>query len=564
MSDPFFARKRKRGGQSAGRGAPNGRSQSQSNGRRGGGRANGNGVSQREPHIVEGSIASEDDEEITDPESSDEEDAEMKDAESGSGEGSDSDEIEDADEDEEFADESAADKRRRLAQQYLDNLQSEIDTAGFDARDVDKDILAARLNEDVAEDQGRLYKNIVKAFTFTRPQRLFLSSKKMLTATDVATPDEPTFAYVVSKDRTLSKFDLATGARVRYAAGHNEKDIICVAVSNDGAFVATGSADHKINVFDANSLELLKSFTQHRGAVTGLAFRRGSHILYSCSADRTVKSWSLDALTYVETLFGHQDEISAIAALAQERCITAGSRDRTVRLWKIVDESQLIFRGGGSGGSAARPRKAVEDGSAAAPEKKKAVYLENSINCVALVDHHIFVSGSDNGSLSLWTLAKKKPVYVVPQAHGFDSLASPEHYSAEQDASKIELPPKQPRWITALATLPYADIVVSGSWNGSVKVWKVNVDESDRVDRDGTLLGGTKKQYELQPVAELRVQGVVNGLSVVEDGKDALKICVAVGKEMKNGRWFKKGSAKNGVHVLTLKRTTKRGVLAGA
>jgi WD40 repeat protein len=40
--------------------------------------------------------------------------------------------------------------------------------------------------------------------------------------------------------------------------------------------------------------------------VTGLAFRPGSHTLYSCSYDRSVKIWSLDDAAYVDTLFGHQ------------------------------------------------------------------------------------------------------------------------------------------------------------------------------------------------------------------------------------------------------------------
>lgn len=120
MSDPFFARKRKRGSQSASL------SQGASNGKFRNGRTNNSRGPQRQPQIQEGTIASEDDEEITDPETTDDEDAEMNDAESDSNEESDSDEIEDVEEQKEFADESAADKRRRLAQQYLDNLQTEI------------------------------------------------------------------------------------------------------------------------------------------------------------------------------------------------------------------------------------------------------------------------------------------------------------------------------------------------------------------------------------------------------------------------------------------------------
>lgn len=66
--------------------------------------------------------------------------------------------------DEEFADENAADKRRRLAKQYLENLkQSEFDGDGdefFDAQDLDDDIVSRRLQTDVAEQKGYIYKFI--------------------------------------------------------------------------------------------------------------------------------------------------------------------------------------------------------------------------------------------------------------------------------------------------------------------------------------------------------------------------------------------------------------------
>ena len=48
---------------------------------------------------------------------------------------------------------------------------------------------------------------------------------------------------------------------------------------------------------------------------------------------------------YFKIRFGHQDHIESIDTLHLERCVTAGSRDRTVRLWKIIEESQLVFRG---------------------------------------------------------------------------------------------------------------------------------------------------------------------------------------------------------------------------
>uniref|UniRef100_A0A6U2FL69 Uncharacterized protein n=1 Tax=Chlamydomonas euryale TaxID=1486919 RepID=A0A6U2FL69_9CHLO len=101
----------------------------------------------------------------------------------------------------------------------------------------------------------------------------------------------------------------------------------------------------------------LQSFAGHRDVVTALAFRDGSHQLFSASFDRTVKMWSLDDRAYMDTLFGHQAEVLCLDALRAERALTGGS-DRTVRLWKVPEESQLVFRCEGRGGRQARVRGA--------------------------------------------------------------------------------------------------------------------------------------------------------------------------------------------------------------
>lgn len=61
--------------------------------------------------------------------------------------------------DEEFADENATEKRRRLAKQYLENLKNdEGQDQDFDAQDLDDDIVSRRLQVDVAESKGYVYK----------------------------------------------------------------------------------------------------------------------------------------------------------------------------------------------------------------------------------------------------------------------------------------------------------------------------------------------------------------------------------------------------------------------
>ena len=49
-------------------------------------------------------------------------------------------------------DETGAERRLRLAEQYLENIKGEVDEAGFDAEDIDRDLIAARLQADVVGD----------------------------------------------------------------------------------------------------------------------------------------------------------------------------------------------------------------------------------------------------------------------------------------------------------------------------------------------------------------------------------------------------------------------------
>lgn len=45
--------------------------------------------------------------------------------------------------------ETAADRRLKLAERYLENVRDEVDDVGFDAAEIDRDLIAERLKEDV-------------------------------------------------------------------------------------------------------------------------------------------------------------------------------------------------------------------------------------------------------------------------------------------------------------------------------------------------------------------------------------------------------------------------------
>jgi len=240
---------------------------------------------------------------------------------------------------------------------------------------------------------------------------------------------------------------------------------------------------------------------------------------------------------YVETLFGHQDSIGCIDALRRETAVTCGGRDKSVRFWKVVEESQLVFRGGGK----SRLREVLEGGAGdedVDPEETEVAskstevkqFIEGSVDCVAMVDENTFVSGGDSGTIAMWITSKKKPVCTVAVAHGLN-----EHQSETEGVVAT------PRWITSLACLPYSDLLASGSWEGQIRIWKMDLNPRDR---------------KISLIGTLSAPGVVNSLQLtsVPTGRHAswigpgkVILVAALGGEPRTGRWIRLPTGSTGV-----------------
>lgn len=481
--------------------------------------------------------------------------------------------------------ETAAERRLRLAERYLQNVQDEVqETMGFDAAEIDRDLIAERLKEDVAETKGKLFKHIASDLDWETASHTFCKTdQNRVSGIAVCEPN----MYIVAQDMTVIKMALTAssdnestceGNRPTNIAARKKpkflkkysgrsplyptlsegylgptSPVLCIACSQSGKYLATGCQNSDLIIWDATSLKPMRKFTQHRDAVLSVDFRRNSHQLFSASKDRSVKVWMIDEMAYVETLFGHQDEIPAVVGMLGERCVSVGARDRTARLWKVIEESQLVFRGGGSGGLGSKPK---ENESPSDTRR----YEEGSIDCVALVDEETFVTGSDNGSLSLWSIQRKKPLFTVSLAHGLDPPPTQEESFGEgrTETSESVSPPK-PRWITALTSVPYADVIISGSWDGFVRAWKITEDKR-RIEAIGIVgyveAGGDGMAENDSGEEKKMVKGFVNDLACLERGKrgeDGLCIVAAVSKEHRLGRW-KKLPGKNGVVVFEVNR----------
>jgi ribosomal RNA-processing protein 9 len=519
------------------------------------------------------------------------------------------DEVDEGSETSEDENETAAEKRLRLAERYLENIRNEVEEeVGFDAEQIDKDLIAERLKEDVAEGKGKIYRSIAEELDFEQASHVtgFSGLQKATTGCAVKLP----YAWTISKDLVVEKWEIAdpksyapdanrpsnitprrTPKRLFWKKGDKNKkgdraylghtgEIVSIAVSDSGKYLATGDRHARLIIWDADTLNPRHVFTRHRDAVLSLSFRRGTEQLFSGGADRAVIVWSAPESAYIETLVGHQDVVVGVAGglePGQETCVSVGARDRTARLWRVVEENQLVFQGGGTARQKGldKLRKGrfgknmdyldkkddKANGVHDDDEDPPIAYAEGSIDCVALLDASLFVTASDNGAMSLWNINRKKPLFTHPLAHGRDARLSPEQMSANHDAATSFKPgPRLPRYVTALATVPFADLILTASWDGWIRAWKITPDKKSIafVNKIGRI-----------PVAEdeegvdaaneedaIMIRGIVNGLSVEERGdrgKDGLCVVAAVGREPRLARWMS-GKVKNGIYVFEVPR----------
>jgi ribosomal RNA-processing protein 9 len=95
-----------------------------------------------------------------------------------------------------------------------------------------------------------------------------------------------------------------------------------------------------------------------------------------------VKVWDLDEFAYVESLYGHSGPVNSVDSMFGETALSSGD-DCTLRFWKVIDETQLIFKG-----------------------------HSFSIDCAKLLNEKCFISGGQDGKLAFWTKEKKKAFSV--------------------------------------------------------------------------------------------------------------------------------------------------------
>ncbi|KAL1490548.1 hypothetical protein ABEB36_013224 [Hypothenemus hampei] len=393
--------------------------------------------------------------------------------------------------DSEDENETAQEKEVRLAKVFLEEIERE-EKARLEKDELDQTVISKRLKEDHLRKTGKLrltiaeqYKNIEISSIST------LKCKQQRNAiTSICISSDNKIIFTGSKDGNVIKYCLTTFKKlavIPFIRNHTEdisghtSEILSLALSTDNKYLAVGEKTGKVYIWDPNTLKHIKILTGHKNSILGLSFKKDSHTLYSCSQDKCVKVWNLDEMAYVETLFGHQTSVTSIDTLYKDRVVTSGGHD--LRVWKIPEETQLIYNG-----------------------------HSGNIDNVRLINDGHFITGGDDGQICIWSVMRKKPLFCVESVHGMDESND------------------QPKWITAIGTLINTDLFATGSYDGFVRLWKLE--------------DNFKKCVE---ILKVQVEGVVNALMFTSDGQ---KLLVCVSREYRLGRWITVKNSKNCIRII--------------
>ncbi len=112
-----------------------------------------------------------------------------------------------------------------------------------------------------------------------------------------------------------------------------------VALSPSGKWLAAGTEDRTIEIWNALTGEKHATLRGHAAGVTAVSFSRDEQSLASGGADRTARIWDLRA-NKQRNSFGSSGFVTAVAISGAGGWLAVGSADKKVKLWSLKQDDR--------------------------------------------------------------------------------------------------------------------------------------------------------------------------------------------------------------------------------
>lgn len=262
--------------------------------------------------------------------------------------------------------------------------------------------------------------------------------------------------YTASDDRTVRQFGLAAAKETRSLSGP-QANIVSVATHPNNAFVAAGTADSRVWLWNNADGKVQTNWLAHAGAVSSVQVQPQVAQMMTAGGDGLVKFWAVPAVG--PRTLPHTDAVLAVANSTDGKKIVTGSADKTVRIFDST-------------------KQALEKQFTGHTGPVTAVALSTNLQLLA--------SGGADNTVRLWNQATAKESDILV-AHGgsvtalqFNAGNNLMLSAAEDGAVKLwALPmvtPKamvHPDAIAVLTLSPDGTKAITGGNDKTVRVWNL-------------------------------------------------------------------------------------------
>ncbi|MCX6153982.1 MAG: VWA domain-containing protein [Candidatus Kapabacteria bacterium] len=127
---------------------------------------------------------------------------------------------------------------------------------------------------------------------------------------------------------------------VRLLESH-KKAVLAVAFSPDGKYIATGSVDRSVMIWNRIKGGVVASMMGHNGNVNTVTFSPDSKLIASAGSDWNIIIWDIEKRKQIDKFIGHQGGVRSIAFTPDGSLLVSGSEDQKIKIWDMASGSCL-------------------------------------------------------------------------------------------------------------------------------------------------------------------------------------------------------------------------------